>query len=314
LVTIMGLTLRIGQISAWTKRVLRLTTYVAFVVVVLVVLGTRAVRASVETSALDVGAGLIALGDVAGPTYTVRLNGEAMRVASATTNQRSAEVLDRFERECREHSGGLADEFNALPSALKGQLPENMNGSLGLGVIRKEHEGRGVVACLARDGGGGLAALAQALREFSRSGDLAAFGHMRYVAAEQRADGTTHVVSVWSDGSFPAASIFPAEGDAPGTDDPEASVRPPASRRILAANVDGAPFGVRVYDSQATPAAVLGHYDRELAAHGWQPIETVAERLNAGRAYTRRGVDLMLLTEQKADGGALVSVVAMPLR
>jgi hypothetical protein len=309
----MSLSLRIEPISVWSKRLLRLTTYVIFVLVVLVVLGTRAVRASVEKSALGVGAGLIALGDVAGPSYTVRLNGEAMRVASATTNQSSVQVLDRFEEECREHSGGLADEFNALPSALKGQLPENMNGSLGLGVIRKEREGRGVVACLARDGGGGLAALAHAFREFSRTGDLAAFGHLRYVAAEQRADGTTHVVSVWSDGPFPAASIFPPAGDAPG-DDPEVSVRPPASRRILAANVEGAPFGVRIYDSQAAPAEVLEHADRELAADGWRPMATVAERLSGGRAYTRRGVDLMVFTEQKADGGALVSVVAMPPR
>jgi hypothetical protein len=297
----------------WTKKLTRVATYFAFVAVVLVALLSRIVWAAVEKDVFEIGAGLVALGDVAGPSYRVRLNGEAMNVASATTEQRAAQVLDRFENECRVHTGGLARAFETLPQTLRAQLPENMSGSVGLGIVRKEHAGRGVVACLARDRAGGLAAFAEAIREFSRTGDLSSFGHLRFAFAEQRGDGKTHVVSVWSDGPLRVAAMFPSNGDAPGTD-PEISIRPPDSRRILAAKVDGAPFGVHVYDSRAAAQAVLANYDREMPSREWQAMETVNEQLKTGRVFTRAGVDLMVLAEPEDEGGALVSVVAMPPR
>src|SRR5207237_5468812 len=90
-------------------KLMRITAYFAVVAFALFFLGARSVWGSAEKSLLDIGEGLAVMGDVLGPHYRVNLNGEPLNVASATTEMTVSQVLDRFEQECREHTGGLKE-------------------------------------------------------------------------------------------------------------------------------------------------------------------------------------------------------------
>jgi hypothetical protein len=297
-------------------KLMRLTAYFAFVSFVFLFFGARSVWGSAEQSLLDIGEGLTAMGDVLGPNYRVRLNGEPVNVASTTTDLAVGKVLDQFEQECSEHTGGLEEELTRLSESLKGDFPPNLKGAAGKGILRKELGGHGMIACFGRQGGGGAKGILAAAKEVLETGDLAPLGNLRYVTAERRTDGKTHVVTVWTEGRFRIGHMFPASGDAPGAD-PGLAVRPPAARRILSAGVDGSPFGVQVYDSAAAPEAVLDHYDREMPVQGWRSIEgatEVSEAAKTGRAYMRGAVDLIVSAEKSNDGHTVVSIVSMPPR
>ena len=91
------------------------------------------------------------MGPALGPANRVRLNGEQVFVASAMVDDAPQAVLDRFEGECRSHAGGIAEELQRLAESAR--LPQAKDEGLpGIGVIRKDGEHRGAVACLARDG------------------------------------------------------------------------------------------------------------------------------------------------------------------
>jgi hypothetical protein len=298
---------------SYAKRVARVAAYGLFVTVVLGLFAARSVYAALTDSALEMGGELMKLGDVVGPRSRVRVNGEAVNVASAMTDSTVTEVMDRFEAECREHAGGLAEELANLPDTVRANAPPALEGGAGIGVLRNEERGRGVVACLARDGHGGTADLARAFGDFMASGDLSKLGKLRYVVAERARGATrTHVVTAWTDEPLHVAAMFPREGDAPGSDADHAP-RPDGARRLLAASVDGAPFSVRVYDAPGAETAVLALYDREMPARGWEPIAGVAREAPHARAYVRDGVDLMVTTDTDGDR-TIVSVVEMPPR
>jgi hypothetical protein len=104
--------------------------------------------------------------------------------------------------------------------------------------------------------------------------------------------------------------MLPERGrDAPGSD-PAGAPRPPRAQRILTADVEGVPYGVRLYDSAAPPAEVIAHYDAEMAARGWE--RSVGKPVDGEdqRAYARPGADLLVLT-QKDDARTLVSLIEM---
>jgi hypothetical protein len=302
----------------WSRlvKLTRVTAYFAFVAFVLFFFGARSVWGSAEKGVLEIGHGLVAMGDLLGPAYRVHLNGEPMNVASSTTDMTVTQVLDRFEAECHEHSGALEEDFKKLSEALKDKVPPQVKGPAGLGIIRKEESGRGVVACLARDDAGGMQVLLGQLREMLKTGDLARVGKLRYVTAEGGKDGKTHVVSVWTDGNFRIGRMFPKNGDAPGAD-LGVVMRPPDALRLLTAGVDGSPFGVHVYESVASQESVLAHYDREMPRQGWRRIEgaeAVSEEAKSARIFIRGAVDLIVSTEPRTDGHTVVSIVSMPPR
>lgn len=292
------------------RKAIRLFAYLSLVFFVIGILAARSVYGSVKDSALEVGDELVRFGDLFAQKNKVRINGELMNVASAVTDAPLKDVLDRFETECRAHAGGLAEEFARLPEALKTKAPKELTGPEGLGVVRKEENGRGMVACLAQDGAGGSAGLLTRLSEFAKTGDLGKIGKLRYVVAKKTQAGATHVVTAWTDGPFRLGHAFPKTGDAPGSDADNAP-RPGACRRLLTAGVEGTPYGVRIYDAAGTPAEVLRSYDEAMPKLGWEANAAVEHELKGeGRAYARPGVDLMIFTERDGDR-TIVSVVEM---
>jgi len=273
----------IQKAMTWSGRVLRVTSYFAVVCAILGVLAARSAIGAVKDAALEMGGELARLGDALGPASHVRLNGERVNVASAMSDAPIADVLDRAEAMCRERAN--------------------------IGVIRREsrdHD-RGIVACLARDGGS--EAIARDVADFVATGDLSKVGKLRYVVAEKSGAGT-HVVTAWTDGAFRLGAMFPREGDAPGSD-LEDTTRPDRAKRLLTASVENAPYSVRIYDVAATASDVLAQYAREMPERGWEAIPGVAKELKTGLAFSRNGIDLMVLTQADGDH-AIVSVVEMP--
>jgi hypothetical protein len=271
-------------------RVVRVSTYLTFVLAAAGVVTVARARAAVGDAVLSAGGELA--GVPLGPANRVRLNGELVNVSSTMVDEAPAAVLDRIEAECRSH------------------VP------LGLGVVRRDAGDRGAVACLARGEGEGRLAILHDAQAMMAAGDLSKLGKLRYVTVERTPGATkTHVVAAWVDGPLRFQAFTPKDGgDTPGSD-PEGAPRPFAARRILTANLEGVPYGVRVYDAKAAPGEVFAAYDRDAPAQGWRAIPAVARELeahkSAGRAFTKDGLDLMIFAapDRRDPTRTIVSIV-----
>jgi hypothetical protein len=306
--------LRFPWIGERARRFARVFAYFSFVTLILGTIAARRTYGSMARGALEIGGGLAQLGEVVGPSYRVMLNGEAMNVSSTMTDLSVDQVLDRFDTECREHSGGLEEELGALPSTVRADVPPSAKGPAGVGVMTTREKDRGMVACIARDADVGYEGTAKAFGAFVHSGDLADLGRLMYVRADRMPSGRTHVVAAWTDGPFRIGHLFPAAGDCPGSDLPD-TFRPEGSRRLLTASVEGAPFGVRIYDTSGTPDDALAAYEREMPAHGWTGVRTVDQHMDGAHAFMKGAVDLFVTAQPSRDGKSTVlSVISMPPR
>jgi hypothetical protein len=294
-----------------SRKVIRLLGYLSFVCLLLAGLAARSAYGSAKRALLDVGR---ELGNIDGPPgkSPVRLNGQAIFVASSTEDAPLEEVLDRMEAQCRTSSAGLFADIDDLTARAKAAVPGlDIDRSAASGVLREDGYLRGFVACFAREPGAepdSLSGLARRLVDVVETGDLSRLGRLRYLRAERLPDNRTHAVAVWTDGPFNLYSLFPEAGDAPGSDPPDAP-RPPRSTRVLTASVEGAPYAVRVYDSAASASEVLLHYEAELPKRGFEgPVEREMGGGARGRFYHREGVDLYVVVQDEG-GRAVVSLI-----
>lgn len=292
-------------------RVARLSTFCTVVLGATAMLGSRSVLGAAEESMIDASTQWLRTGALDGSTHRARINGEPVVVSSHMVDGTVDHELDAAEAECRAHAGGLADDEAGVQRSMLSRLGFDALGALGLGIVRREASTRGSVACLLRDGDGGLSRLARDVRGLMKTGDLAEVGRLLYVEAERGPAATrTHVVRLQTEGSFLLTRAFPTSGDAPGSD--LAGVpRPLASRRVLDASLDGSPFGVRVYTTERAPEAILARYDRQLAAAGWRVVDVPEQHRAWMRAYDQRGADVFV-TASRASGSTVVSITDMP--
>lgn len=294
--------------------ILRVATYLFVVCSVVAVVAIRSAYGDAKEQALFVGKQLTEMKDLVGSSHRLKLNGETIYVASAITDQSVSRVLDRFEQVCAKAGTGLAEEFQKLPvEAQRGfQTPVGELGEGGskLGIIRDERDYEGMVACLVRAPEQKQESIYERLQQFADSGDLGDVGQLRYAYARHTDSGKTHVVTSWTEGSFQVRNLAPPDGrEAPGSD-PANATRPLDSTRLLTAEIEGAPYAVRVYDASARWERVLQAYDREMGRLGWQTAPYVAEEVPNGRAYSREGVDLLVFADENGDH-SVVSVVEM---
>lgn len=292
------------------RGILRVLAYCFVVSSVLAVLALRSALGDMKESALVIGRQLSGFEDLLGTPHRLMLNGEPVNVASAMTDQSVHAVLDRFDAVCRKSGNGLAQEFERLPDTLRADAAKQLGTSDGsrLGIVRKESEGEGMVACLAASPALSKLSLKERLANFEQDGDLADVGMLRYVYAKQTPAGRTHVVSAWTDGSFHIFRLAPIDGsEPPGTDLPDVG-RPADSKRLLSAEIEGAPHSVHIYDAPGQAADVLKKFDDRLSAQGWKAIPFVAEETPRGRAYSKKGVDMLVFAHPDGDH-ALVSMV-----
>jgi hypothetical protein len=294
------------------KKLARLGVYCACASLGLGLVAARSVYGDVRTTAFSMGRELGQLGDV-GTKRPLRINGEPIFIASTTEDVSVQQVLDDTEARCTRASAGMAAELEHLSDTVKQHLPKDVAGARAAGVLREDHGDSGVVACLIRDDGrpaNGLADLTAHLAEMLKTGDLSAMGRLRYVFAEKTSTGRTHVVAAWTEGPFNLYALLPSTGkDAPGTD-PQYAPRPPGAQRILSADIEGVPYGVRIYDTTASSADVVKLYDDQMPAHGWQPAYGVPGQGPDQRAYTRPGADLIVITSRDGER-TLVSLIEM---
>jgi hypothetical protein len=153
--------------------------------------------------------------------------------------------------------------------------------------------------------------MVEALGALEKTGDLGAFGQLRYVYAKKTTQGRTHVLAAWTTEKFNVDEMFPPEDDkdAAGHDFKELP-RPQGSVRTFSLHLDDAPYGVNIYESTGqSPLEVATSYDAMLQKDGWfaldieGPGKRAAENLKGvtGRAYTKEGV-MMTLVSHTARG------------
>jgi hypothetical protein len=281
--------------------VLRVMTYASVVCLGISAFAARSAWGDLKESSLVIGRELVQFGDLLGKSHRLRLNGEPVFVASAMTDQTVRQVIDRFDATCREHSGGLAEEFENLPAAVKSQVPISLKGGEGVGILRKDDDQEGTIACLSQDGKDGTRGVARHLDEFAATGDLAAIGKLRYVYAQRTPAGKTHVVAVWTDGSFRIRNIIPMDGAEPPGSDPAETPRPDGAVRLLSAEVEGAPYGVHIYEVPRKSEEVLQSYEQEMPRHGWTAIPVVKAKQSDARAFQRPGSDMLVVADPKGE-------------
>jgi len=305
------------RVLAWSAKVARLTAYFTFVAVVLAVIAGRIAYAHAKRAALETGEELIRLTDQANMSgvYRLRLNGELVKVTSAVSNADHNVILDRFQKECEDHADGMETEFVRLSDAVTPNANPRNEGHPGVGVLRQSDDLGGMVACFAIGKVSDTGEVYKRAAEFAKTGDLGSMGAFRYVVAKKGKKAASHVVALWTEGSFDVKKAFPDEGDAPGNDAPGV-LRPPSSRRLMTAYAEGAPYGVRVYESTWTKEAILAEYDKVMPATGWMTFPSAAEAAPFSRAFSKEGHDIIVTTEPAPNGapGTSVSIVEMGSR
>ncbi len=296
---------RFALMTERAKGVVRVATYFTIILVASGAFAARSAVAGVSEKALATGRQLDKLQEFASGAERLVLNGQAINIGSATSTLSLDEVLDRFEGVCKEDAT-LARDFREVDSLLKDSALANFAKKRNFGVLREQTLDDGVVACAARNPQNGERTTLEGFRKFVESWDVADVGLLRYVYARRLDNGRTHVLTVWTDGSFKLDAMVPPEGkDAPGSD-PENVPRPPSSVRFLTASAEGRPHSVRIYESGQSAGALLKTYEDEMPKRGWTPVNVGTDVPDA-RYFERNGVDFMVVVEASGDR----SVVSM---
>lgn len=260
------------------RPVLRLCTFLLVLGLCSVAFMAHGVERRMARVALDGGGALWGLTSAhrAGEVQRIEMNGAQLFVRTATVDAPFERVLDEAHGAC----GAAGFAPRTLPTRL-----------LGLdGVIDERSERDGTVACFEGEGLG-FEGLLKSLQEAAESGDLGRLGRLRYSYARQEADGRTAVLSLWSEGELSPNKLFPAEGDAPGADDP-AVPRPPEARRLLTVRHSATARPLLAYKSTRPLRELMDEYLGELRRVGLQvdrPEDSRSGESGAGKAWARDG-------------------------
>jgi hypothetical protein len=228
----------------------------------------------------------------------VLINGQAVIVGSSVSDDPASVVLDRFEDHCRKNLAQSAESWRdalAAKDAPKSAPPVEPS-YFETGVLRSGHDD-GMVVCFNRTAESKPTAR-EALEAFAKTGNLSAFGALRYVYVKPRGVHGSHVLTMWTDEHFDFTKLIfdEAKGDVRGEDFPEIP-RPPSSTRVISTRLDGAPYGINAYvSSSTTPAAAIEFFDGALEHEGWLKIDPQREKELGGvaRSYERDGVVLTI--------------------
>ena len=191
----------------------------------------------------------------AGPRR-VSLNGGLVAFDTATVGRPIAEVMADVERECRSGRASLALARPAL-----GEGPDDIS------LTHVESQS-------AQDG-----AVRASLCSFASGGDMP---RVRYTLAHRVDGGSTRVFTIVNESTRPLEAMFPAEGDAPGSD-LRGVARPEESRRTLTAIVNDGEHEVRTYETSLPLGETITRYDRSMVSLGWATTASEPE----GRMYRK---------------------------
>lgn len=295
---------RILRTMTPSMRSIRVASYATFAFGSLAALSARSVHADVREVGLGIGHQLGKLEDLTAGAYEIRVNGAVLHRASAHTAQTATEVLDRYQAYCAAAPSELGRAMKEIPEAMERKLSMPSGDPLRLGIVREQDGDRGMVACFVEDQAheGGWR---ERLRAFESSGDLAEFGHFRYAFVEKSARGGSHVVTLWTDGALNVKRMFPATGDAPGSDSSMVP-RVPGSRRTFSASTEGYPAAVRMYELAGSPETAGRVYEQVLDQGGFRKVASSPD----GAAYAREdGAEVFLSWAGNGDSKSTVTMV-----
>ncbi len=301
-----GILTKLGRIRV--MGIVRVALYVCFAVTVVCLVVLRSAWADFKESTLKVGRELSQLEGLTGDKYRVRLNGESVFISSTVVDEPVNSILDRVERACRSRAGALPEAWKQVPESMKRDQGISETDAAALGVMRKQIESEGEVACLAQPQGRDFSAMVQQIREALQTGDLSRVGHLRYVYARKTKTGRSHVIVAWTEGAFNVFHIVPPKGGEPAGTDSANVPRPEGATRILTAEIDGAPHAVRVYDVPRPDSEVLAAYEPMMARLGFQAISLEKANAPYARAYTKDGVDTLIFAFP-SENKTMVSIV-----
>lgn len=292
------------------RGLLRVAGYFSVVTIIATTISIRHARAEVEDQTLLFGRQMVELAKATNHEVTkINFNGQTLHVGSSVTPDTPEVVLARYEDYCDKNFGQIDD----LKDANLAKFPDPPTIAKA-GLMRAKAENDGAVVCFAK-GPKTKSTSAAAFELFMTTGELGAFGDLRYAYASKNPSGKTLVLTVWTDSTFNLKQMIPsAEGqDAPGEDFAEVP-RVPSSQRIMSAKAEGMPYGVNVYRTSDAPGKTLAFFDREMKQRGWftyDPELTAggpdqgqppSEEHELGRAYMKNAVVLTVATTKQPDG------------
>lgn len=283
------------------RGVARVTTYLGVLCALAAMVTVHSAKAEIAENQISLGRDLLPMADLLKGQQTILVNGERAHVATATTNESLETVLDRFSDGCKTNASPLSDGWKAVPEKNR---DEARLAVLAAATTKQISSDEGTVACIAR-GKNSKASFMDAAHEFTKTRDFGAIGQLRYVYAKRAADGTTFVMTAWTDDSFSLRAFSPEDGaDAPG-DDSAIAPRPQHSQRVLSAGVAGAPFAVRAYRSSDAPESVLSFYGTEMQKSGWSCNTDAAAKMES---CTQGNVEVSIVARPDEKGQTLVSI------
>lgn len=211
----------------------------------------------------------------------VTLNGATMYFDKKTEQGSLDDVMGRIAKECA--SGEQNAAFGLPTDALEGESK----------AIRLER----VHTQQSEDG-----SVRASLCIFAKEGtpDSEEARRVRYTLAHRRDDGTIAVTTVVSACGTPLNDLFPAEGDAPGSD-LEGVARPENSRRTLTAIVGKNEHAVRVYESSMSVGPAVQSYDRQMSALGFATTGTLED----ARMYRKDGKSFVASFRATTEGSTV---------
>jgi hypothetical protein len=240
-------------------------------------------RAEKEISELTQAIAPIAL--AAPGARRVTLNGATMYFDKKTEQGTLDEVMGRIAKEC---ANGEQNAAFGLPT----DADEGESKSIHLERVHTQQSEDGNVRA--------------SLCIFAKEGapDSEEARRVRYTLAHRRDDGSIAVTTVVSASGTPLNEIFPAEGDAPGSDI-EGVARPENARRTLTAIVGKNEHAVRVYESSMDVPAAVTSYDRQMGALGFATTGSLED----ARMYRKDGKSFVASFRATTDGS---TVALMP--
>ncbi len=241
----------------------------------------RSAIADFREQTLQIGHDIAGMTDLLGTTAEIMLNGEAVNVSTATTDQPLTTVLDRFEASCNDSPGPMKDVLDKVLNTPQGKVAAKAQNLSPFGVQRTvSADGKeGTVLCFANPNGKSVE-WRDALKTLRETGDLGALGNFRYVYVVRQGNGKSAIRTIWTEGHFNLDRVMPpAEGDAPGSDEARLP-RPQNARRLFTATATSTSYAARFYETGDSPAQALEAYDGSMTKLGWKRValtETLAD-------------------------------------
>lgn len=258
---------------------LRLTLYGTLVAAGFFALAARSVRADIGELGMAAGRQLSRLADLTGGAELLVVNGARFHHSSVYTDDAVSVVLDRFQSECERDPGLFARALRAVPAEAMAELDPKLPRASRNAIVRDESEAGGMLACFVGAKPTTLAELKAKLDHFLASLELSELGDLRYTFAVRKGE-RTRVITLWTDSRLDLTRMFPAQGDADGSDSTLAP-RPPAARRTLSAAAADLPFGVRSYESDRSPPELESFYAQALRKRGFEAVPSPKEAQTA---------------------------------